>query len=334
MPFGQDLGAGQFGRTTAQGYEPSGTPSNPREKFAACERDAETGLDFAQARYYQSRLGRFTTPDEFTGGPDEIFSFTDAASANPTLYADIADPQTFNKYQYCLNNPLRYVDSDGHQQDGQGGKKTLADHVRDAAQTVAETANGAASALNEDNGLPRSELPQNSVGRVLGHGIALFQSGLEILTGAGIAGVGGTEAVVAAPTVVGSAPGVAAVVGGTALAAHGGAVGINTLHNIFSSGNGSKTESQMTEDLSKEIGKNSVETYTPSEKIRVDLKGKAHFDKPTNTTIPTPHVQTAKVNRSPSGQINTSGKRTRPATKADVRTARRIVEHRKKIQNK
>ncbi len=35
MPFGEDLGAGQFGRTTALGYEPSGTPSSPREKFAS-----------------------------------------------------------------------------------------------------------------------------------------------------------------------------------------------------------------------------------------------------------------------------------------------------------
>jgi hypothetical protein len=39
MPFGEDLGAGQFGRTTALGYEPAGTPSNPREKFATYERD-------------------------------------------------------------------------------------------------------------------------------------------------------------------------------------------------------------------------------------------------------------------------------------------------------
>ncbi len=65
MPFGEDLGAGQFGRTTALGYKPSGTPSNLREKFATYERDAKTGLDFAQARYYQSRLGRFTGVDPY-----------------------------------------------------------------------------------------------------------------------------------------------------------------------------------------------------------------------------------------------------------------------------
>jgi RHS repeat-associated protein len=127
MPFGEDLGAGQFGRTTAQGYEPSGTPSNPREKFATYERDDETGLDFDQARYYQSKLGRFTTPDEFTGGPAELFVFDGRVGDNPTFYADLDAPQSLNKYQYCLNNPLRYVDPYGHQQ------TATADAAADAA---------------------------------------------------------------------------------------------------------------------------------------------------------------------------------------------------------
>jgi RHS repeat-associated protein len=95
MPFGQDLGAGQFRRTTAQGCEPSGTPSNPREKFATYERDDETGLDFAQARYYQNRLGRFTTPDE---------PFADQSED---------DPQSWNLYAYSRNNPLANSDPSG-----------------------------------------------------------------------------------------------------------------------------------------------------------------------------------------------------------------------------
>jgi RHS repeat-associated protein len=95
MPFGEDLGAGQFGRTTALGYEATGTPSNPREKFATYERDDETGLDFAQARYYQSRLGRFTSVDPLM------------ASGNPI------NPKTWNRYSYCLNNPLRLFDPTG-----------------------------------------------------------------------------------------------------------------------------------------------------------------------------------------------------------------------------
>ena len=58
--------------------------------------------------------GRFTSPDEFTGGPDELYYFVDDASENPTFYADLSNPQSLNKYQYSYNNPLRYVDPDGH----------------------------------------------------------------------------------------------------------------------------------------------------------------------------------------------------------------------------
>src|SRR5207253_10231754 len=51
---------------------------------------------------------------EFAGGPDELFSFANNASENPTFYADLRNPQSLNKYQYSYNNPLRYVDPDGH----------------------------------------------------------------------------------------------------------------------------------------------------------------------------------------------------------------------------
>jgi len=78
------------------------------------ERDNETGLDYFLARYYSSTQGRFMSPDEFAGGPDELFIFADAASANPTFYADLTNPQSLNKYQYTYNNPLSYTDSDGH----------------------------------------------------------------------------------------------------------------------------------------------------------------------------------------------------------------------------
>jgi RHS repeat-associated protein len=111
LPFGEELSAGTGGRTTVHGYK---QPNTLRERWATYERDDETGLDYAQARYYSSALGRFTSPDEFSGGPDELFDFVDDAADNPTFYADLTNPQSLNKYQYTYNNPLNMVDPDGH----------------------------------------------------------------------------------------------------------------------------------------------------------------------------------------------------------------------------
>ncbi|MBK7034612.1 MAG: RHS repeat-associated core domain-containing protein [Ignavibacteria bacterium] len=56
------------------------------------ERDNESELDFAQNRYYNSGHGRFTTTD-------------------PLLTSGrLVDPQSWNRYAYVLNSPLRYVD--------------------------------------------------------------------------------------------------------------------------------------------------------------------------------------------------------------------------------
>ncbi|MGB7068405.1 MAG: RHS repeat-associated core domain-containing protein [Pyrinomonadaceae bacterium] len=112
FPFGDEIYAGIGTRNTNQKY--SSIADDTRKKFATYQRDTETGLDFAQSRYYSPIHGRFTSPDEFKGGPDELFDFEEDASDNPTFYADFENPQSLNKYQYTYNNPYKYNDPDGH----------------------------------------------------------------------------------------------------------------------------------------------------------------------------------------------------------------------------
>ena len=93
---------GQAGQTTACydvdflafGYEKAYTYScNSLFKFTGKERDSETGNDNFIARYYGSNLGRFLSPDP-------------AGKAA----AKVGNPQSWNRYAYVFNNPLRFVD--------------------------------------------------------------------------------------------------------------------------------------------------------------------------------------------------------------------------------
>jgi RHS repeat-associated protein len=121
LPFGEEILAGTGIRATSNGYAGDGI----RQKFTGKDRDAETGLDYFEARYYAGKQGRFTSPDEFSGGPDDLFDFADVASENPTLYGDLTEPQSLNKYVYCYNNPLSFIDIDGHKTWGQWLKTGL-----------------------------------------------------------------------------------------------------------------------------------------------------------------------------------------------------------------
>jgi RHS repeat-associated protein len=84
----------------AQDYYPFGEtmrvlPGNPyqnRYKFTEKERDLETGYDYFGARYYDSELGRWLSVDP------------------------LADKYPgWSPYNYCMNNPLKYVDQDGNE---------------------------------------------------------------------------------------------------------------------------------------------------------------------------------------------------------------------------
>jgi RHS repeat-associated protein len=111
LPYGEEI-PGSVGRGSVTNY---GVSDGVRQKFTQKERDSESGLDYFLARYYSSAQGRFTSPDEFKGGPEEFWASGKEDSAKRALpYADLAIPQSLNKYQYCYGNPLTFVDPDGH----------------------------------------------------------------------------------------------------------------------------------------------------------------------------------------------------------------------------
>ncbi len=78
-------------------YRPFGEPSTEEGSedylFAGKERDS-TDLYYYGARYYDPHLGRFTVRDQQLGR--------------------ISNPQALNRYTYCINNPVKYIDPDGH----------------------------------------------------------------------------------------------------------------------------------------------------------------------------------------------------------------------------
>jgi RHS repeat-associated protein len=68
--------------------------SVPMDKLFTGQTLDATGLYYYNARYYDAAIGRFISPD--------------------TVIQSMANPQCFNRYSYCSNNPLRYVDPSGH----------------------------------------------------------------------------------------------------------------------------------------------------------------------------------------------------------------------------
>jgi RHS repeat-associated protein len=93
----------------------TGSCSSPppfRYRFTGYERDAETaygnssGNDYAFARYYNTRLGRFMSADPLDG--------------------DITDPQTLNRYAYVRDNPSNRTDPSGMEG---GGPPSACDQI-------------------------------------------------------------------------------------------------------------------------------------------------------------------------------------------------------------
>ena len=66
-------------------------------RYTGQRQQSEIGLYFYGARWYDSVIGRFAAPD--------------------TIVPGAGAPQTYNRYAYTLNNPMRFADSTGHSVD-------------------------------------------------------------------------------------------------------------------------------------------------------------------------------------------------------------------------
>jgi RHS repeat-associated protein len=77
------------------------SPCFPSYRYTGKERDNESNNDYFPARYYNSSMGRWLSPDW-------------SAKAEPVPYAKLDNPQSLNLYAYVLNNPMTQFDPDGH----------------------------------------------------------------------------------------------------------------------------------------------------------------------------------------------------------------------------
>jgi len=87
-----------YGATRSQANLGSDSNATTHYQFGGKEWDKESQFDYFGSRYYWPALGRFISPDEW-----------------PLSAESLANPQNWNRYSFVLNNPLSYMDPDGHE---------------------------------------------------------------------------------------------------------------------------------------------------------------------------------------------------------------------------
>ena len=103
------LGGDTYQQYYPWGEEKFGSSPNDRVKFATYRRDSESLLDYAWNRYYDNTTGRFLTPDPYKGS------------------ADPYNPQSWNRYAYGLNDPVKLNDPTGRDDAACGDDSDCAD---------------------------------------------------------------------------------------------------------------------------------------------------------------------------------------------------------------
>lgn len=146
----QELSYDAWGRLrnpeTREPYSPGNEPSLYLGRgYTGHEQLAEFGLINMNSRLYDPAVGRFLSPDPYVQAPNSS--------------------QNFNRYSYCMNNPLRYTDPSGN---------TFKDFLNDLDYSIGRFFDGI--------GITSVSFGYSTNGRFLGMGVS-YRNHQEIIAG-------------------------------------------------------------------------------------------------------------------------------------------------------
>ena len=272
--------------------------------FTGKELDA-SGFYYHGARYYDPQIQRWLSPDPILGQYMK-------GGANGGVF----QPRNLGLYTYAWNNPVVLIDPDGRSPNDPWYIRT--------GKEILGMAHGVALGFVPGGGMVRPDVPRDAD---FLYGMALGQAGAAAAQLAGGVVIGGSGGIIEVGTLgTGSIIGIPAIAAGGYLVTNAAAAAASATQTMQMAAAvaGPMSVEDMAADLAGKLGKNSVEFETPTTAGHIDLAGKTHFDKATQKDIPTPHVQTRPKNVGPNGKTNLGKETTRPATKADVRTAGKL----------
>ncbi|MBX5244863.1 MULTISPECIES: RHS repeat-associated core domain-containing protein [unclassified Rhizobium] len=269
--------------------EATNTSFQTKKSYIGERFDAETGLMYLNARYYDPAFGRFISPDDWDPTKEGVGT---------------------NRYSYSENDPVNKSDPNGHQWGQLSGTSTtgfFSDFIgslygqnprsRQSDQVLADRAGKdvqAATVTVAKTAADQTGLPDIYDGI---RNRSAWRIGVGVLTAASL--VGGPE--------------------GKVIEKLGAEAAKKLSSRIL-------TVEEAGANLAQRIGKNRVSVMTPSGRWHIDLAGKPHFEKSLGQEIPAPHVKFQKLHEAPDGRTSLSPGTTRAATWDDIRTALKIIE--------
>jgi RHS repeat-associated protein len=137
--------------TTALGIEPVLQWNGVRSRYTGKERDAESGLDYFEARYMASMLGRFMSADPRGGHPE--------------------DPQSLNRYAYARSTPTTLTDPTG-----------LDFYLRCSGGDTSTCQGGHAGTMDDQGNFTAAVVTSDSI-RAGQNSANVDQNGIEVTTG-------------------------------------------------------------------------------------------------------------------------------------------------------